>query len=244
MPASSADRPTANVMLPHQSMRAALAVAEFVQRAVRPDGAQDADRHADPEDRAPVPLGEHATEHQAEERAGDRGHLVDAERHTALLGRERVGEDRGGVGEQHRAADGLHDAPEDQPHRTRSGVERVERQCDRGQREDDETEVVHLDPAVHVAEPAERHHQHRGDQQEAHDHPQQVADVARRQRVQADAVEDRRQRDQHDRRVDRRDQHAECGVGQDDPLVPRVITIEADVAARRRRLLVERRTSQ
>ena len=40
-----------------------------------------------------------------------------------------------------------------------------------------EAEVVHLDPAVHVADAPEAHHQHGGDHQEAHDQPEQVAGV-------------------------------------------------------------------
>ena len=47
--------------------------------------------------------------------------------------------------------------------------------------------VVDPHPAVDVAEPAEGHHEYRGDQQEAHQHPEQVADVARRERVELDA---------------------------------------------------------
>ena len=48
------------------------------------------------------------------------------------------------------------------------------RQQDREEREDGEAEVVHLDPAVDVADPAQADHQHRGDQQEAHEHPEEV----------------------------------------------------------------------
>ena len=52
-----------------------------------------------------------------------------------------------------------------------------------------------------------------------HQHPEQVADVRRLQRVQADAPEDRGQRDEHDRRVERRHEHAQRRVRQRDPLV-------------------------
>ncbi len=106
-----------------------------------------------------------------------------------------------------------------------SEVERVERQRDGRDGEHGEAEVVDPHPAEHVAEPAERDHQHRGDHQVAHQHPQQVADVAGGQRVQADAAEDRRQRDQHDRGVDRRQQRAQRGVRQRDPLVVRMVVV-------------------
>ena len=42
--------------------------------------------------------------------AADADDVVDAERHAALVGGERVGDDRGGVGEQAGAADALDDA--------------------------------------------------------------------------------------------------------------------------------------
>ena len=90
----------------------------------------------------------------------------------------------------------------------RAQVERIERQRDRRDREDPESDVVDAHPPVDVTQAAEQDNEHRGDDQVAHQHPQQVADVARRQRVQPDATEDRRQRDQHDRRVDGRKQSA------------------------------------
>ena len=94
------------------------------------------------------------------------------------LDREGVGEDGGGVGHQQRAADALHDAPR------RSATSRPRRRCpgrararSRRSGEDREAGVVHAHPAEHVAEAAEGHHQHRGDHEVAHQHPQQVADV-------------------------------------------------------------------
>src|SRR5271169_5854429 len=49
-----------------------------------------------------------------------------------------------------------------------------------------EPEVVDAHPAVHVAQPPQAHHQDRLDLQIPHDQPQQVADVASRERVQPD----------------------------------------------------------
>ena len=98
-------------------------------------------------------------------------------------------------------------------------AERVQRQRDGGQREDGETHVVDPDPAEHVAQPAERDHEHRGDQQVPHDHPQQVADVPWCEGVQVDAAEDRGHGDDHDGGVERRHQHAERGVGQRHPAI-------------------------
>ena len=93
----------------------ALGGGDLPQAAVGPDGAPDADRDVDPEHRAPVPGGQQAAEQQADELARDAGDLVDAKRHPALVGRERVGQDGGRVGHQHGAAEGLHHPPADQP---------------------------------------------------------------------------------------------------------------------------------
>ena len=99
--------------------------------------------------------------------------------------------------------------------------QRVERQDERAEAEDREPGVVHPHPAVDVAQPAEGDHQHGRHDQVAHQHPEQVADVARGQRVELDAAEDGRQRDDHDRGVDGGRQHAQRGVGQRQPLVVR-----------------------
>ena len=93
---------------------------------------------------------------QTDELPGERGDLVDAEREAALVGRERVGEDRGRVRGEHRSADGLQQPPADQPQRAARRRERVEGQQDRRDGEDGEAGVVDPDPAEHVAEPAER----------------------------------------------------------------------------------------
>ena len=121
----------------------------------------------------------------------------------------------------------LDQPPADDPERAAGAVQRFDGQQHRADEEDQEAQVVDLDPPVHVAEPAERDHQHGAHEQEAHDHPEQVAHVARRQRVEVDAAEDRRQADQHDRAVDGGDQHAHRGVRQGDPLVRRVVLVPA-----------------
>jgi hypothetical protein len=53
--------------------------------------------------------------------------LVDAEREAALVRRERVGQDRRRVRDQHRAAERLQQAPADQPQRPVTAVGRIER---------------------------------------------------------------------------------------------------------------------
>ena len=136
---------------------------ELAQAPVRPHRAERADRHADPEHRAPVPQGEQPAEQQPDELPGDPGDLVDPQCHAPLMLRERVGQDRRRVGHQHRPAERLHHPPPDQPQRAAAAGERVHGQDDRRGAEHGEPEVVDAHPAVHVAEPPQAHHQDRLD---------------------------------------------------------------------------------
>jgi hypothetical protein len=151
--------PVGRAVPPRWAYVAELPVAEH--RAVHPE------RDADPEHPAPAPLGEQAADDQAEERAGERGDLVDAERQAPLGDRKGVGEQSGGVRGEHRAADALDDPQHDEldgPDRPRAGHQRT---ADGAEGEDEEAEVEQPRPAEHVAEPTEGHHQHGGDQQVA-----------------------------------------------------------------------------
>ena len=56
--------------------------------------------------------------------------------------------------------------------------------------EDGEAEVVHLHPAVHIAEATEAHDEHRRDEQVAHEQPQEIDRVRSQERVHLDALED------------------------------------------------------
>ena len=76
--------PAANVRLPSQSMRALRVVAISRSDLYAQMVPNSAERHVDPEHRPPVPGRQQAAEQQADELAGDAGHLVDAERHAAL----------------------------------------------------------------------------------------------------------------------------------------------------------------
>ena len=219
IPASRDISPPAKVRLPHQSSLVGRADAELAQLAVGPYGAEHAERHRDQEDVTPAERAEHAAEHKTDERARDPGHLIQAQGQAALVMRERVGEDRAGVGHQERAADALQDAHHDQPQRGGGAMHPGQREQHGEDREQGEAEVEHLDPAVHVAQPAEADHQDRGHHDVAHDQPQQQAGIAGLQRVHPDAAEDVRQGDQQDRGIDRRHQHAERRVGQRDPLI-------------------------
>ena len=94
---------------------------------------------------------EDAAEHEADEEAADADDVVDAERHAALVGGERVGDDRRRVREQAGAADALDDAEDDEVRRAGAAVEPVDRQQQRRDGVDDEAEVVDPHAADHVA---------------------------------------------------------------------------------------------
>ena len=125
---------------------------------------------------------QHPAEHEADKRPGDGGHAVDPQSQPPLILREGVGQDGARVGELERAADGLADSHEDDPEGSGRAGHPVDGQEDREDGEDREPEVVHPDPPVHVPEPPEGEHQHRRDQQEPHQDPEEVGAVAGGQR--------------------------------------------------------------
>jgi len=63
--------PPANVMLPHQSSREGRPGVKSLKLEIGPDGAEQPDRHADPEDQTPVDVGQDAAGDEADERPGD-----------------------------------------------------------------------------------------------------------------------------------------------------------------------------
>ena len=148
--------------------------------------------------------------------------LLMPEGEAALVGREGVGEDGRGVGEEHGPAHPLAHPHADSQTAAPGAVHPGDRQQDGEEGEDGEAEVVHLHPAEDVADPAQGDDQDGQDHHEAHEHPQHVAGVGRGQRVQIDAAEDGGQGDQDDRLVDEDHQGAQGDVGQGDPLVAAV----------------------
>jgi hypothetical protein len=138
---------------------------------------------------------------------------------ATLVDREGVGQDGAGVPDQEGAAHALHDAPDEQPEGSFVARHPVDGQEQRRGGVDDEAEVVHAHPAVHVAQAAEADHEHAAGDQVAEDQPQQVDAVAGHQRVELDTAEDVGHRDDQDRGVDGGQQDARRGVGQRDPLV-------------------------
>jgi hypothetical protein len=115
---------------------------------------------------------EQAAQDEADERAGDPRHVVDPERETPLVMGERIGQDRRGIGEQEGAPDALEDPHDDEPHRACDTGHPGHRQQNGEHGEDDEAQVVHADPAVHIAEPPEAHHQDGRHDHEAHEEPE------------------------------------------------------------------------
>jgi hypothetical protein len=66
---------------------------------------------------------------------------------------------------------------------------------------------------------AQAHDQHRRDEQESHQDPQEIRRVARREWIQFDAAEDVGQRNQENRTIDGRHEDADGRVRQGDPFV-------------------------
>ena len=220
MPSTRPVSPIRNVIVPAKSNeRSSERPLSSCSTSGRPEAPGEAERHVEPEH--PVPGDRHqcAAEYRADHQP-DRGHhRVGAHRQAELLAREGVGDDRGGVGEQERAADALQDPPQDQLRAVgrEAGAERRERKHEKAA-------DVRLLAAELVRQPPGAEHQHgRGDHVDE-DHPHELEQA----RVQA-ALEVR-QRDDQRARVDRRQQHPEARTRQRPPLVRIVL-----VATRRRR---------
>ena len=196
--------------------------ASVLQLPVGPDGAEDPEGDRDQEDQVPLDGGQQAAEDEADEGAADGGHVVDPEAEPALVGREGVGDDGRGVGEEHGPAHPLADAHADEPDGRPRSVQPGDGQEDREDGEDGEAEVVHLHPAEHVAHPAQGHQEDGQDDHEAHEHPQHVAGVGRGEGVELDAPEDGREGDEDDGLVDEDHQGAQGDVREGDPLVAAV----------------------
>ncbi len=195
------------------------ALAQLTQLQVAPHRGEEPDGHRHQEDEAPVDGCQQPTQDQADERPAEGGGLVHPQRHAALVLGEGVGQDGRRLGHQHGGAHALEDPHDDEVEGGGRPGHPGDAQEQREEGEDGEAEVVHAHPAVDVAQPAQRHHEHARRDQEAQDHPEQVEGVARLERVDADAAEDVGQRNEHDRPVDRRHQHAQRRNEQGHPLV-------------------------
>ena len=89
--------------------------AAVLELDVGPHGPEDAEGHRHQEDEVPLDRGQQPAQDQADEGAGDGGHVVDAEPEPTLVGREGVGDDGRGVGEEHGSAHPLADPHGDEP---------------------------------------------------------------------------------------------------------------------------------
>jgi hypothetical protein len=85
---------------------------------------------------------------------------------------EGVDQDRARVGEEHRAAGALDEAPQDQPERARTAVVRIEGEHDRREGEHGESQVVDPHAPHDVAQTSEADDEHRGHEQVALQEPQ------------------------------------------------------------------------
>src|ERR1700684_980137 len=158
MPVSTAIRPTANSVLPSQSILAGRPEPLSVSWEEAQGGAEEANGHEPEDPQPPLDRSEYAAEDQADERAADRRDAVDAHGLAALVLRAGVGQDRAGVREEQRTADALEHPHDDDPQDARHSGQEGHREQDRECGEDGEAQVVHLDPAVDIADAPEADH--------------------------------------------------------------------------------------
>ena len=126
--------PATKVAVPSRSRpRFASRLGELVEHARAPERPGERERDVEPEHPLPGDRDQRAAEHRAEDEADGGDHRVGPHRQAELLARERVGDERGRVGEQERAADPLQDPPQQQ-----LGAAAREAGAERGEREDSE----------------------------------------------------------------------------------------------------------
>ena len=133
-------------------------------------GGEQAERHARPEDRAPVQqVDQHAAQDRSRRRAGPDGRDDQPQSGASSRRREGRRDDRRAVGHRHRRADRLQHA------RAHQLLQRTgNRRQERGHGEEDEApRVEHLAP-VEVAEAAHRQRQPGADHDEGQRHPDHV----------------------------------------------------------------------
>ena len=174
--------PSAKVMLPHQSIDARAWLAALLAASGKPTPSRRGRRAQTPRNTSRQLIGgEQTAQYQPDEHAANSGHVGDTQRQAALIGRKRVGEDGGGIGNQEggsrspgRCGRGsatlLPELPVIQSTVSKQGCDGI----------DNKSQVVHPHPSEDVAETAEADDQHAAHDQVAQDHPQQVDAIRRR----------------------------------------------------------------
>ncbi len=183
-------------------------LGELAQDQRAPGRAREGERDVEPEHPVPGDRHQRAAEHGAEHQPDGRDHRVGAHRQPELLLGERVGDQRGGVGEQERRADALQHPPQDQ-----LGAVGGEAGAERGEGEQHEAGDVGPLAPEQVAQPAGHQHQHGCRDQVGEDHPHQ------RQQARVQRALEVRQRDDQRARVGGREQHPEARARQRPPAV-------------------------
>ncbi|ABA48951.1 200 kDa antigen p200, putative [Burkholderia pseudomallei 1710b] len=209
-----------------QAARAAAFPRRILDELDHRERSQHADRHVEQEHPAPREVvGDPAAERRAEHRRDDDRHGRDRERAVALLGRERIEDDRLLVRLQAAAEQPLQHAEHDQL--AEIGCDSAQERADR-ERDDAQHEVALA--AEQAAEKAgDRQHDAVGDKIRR-ERPGRFV-VARRHRA-----GDVRQRDVDDRRVEHLHERGERDDDRDQPRVrggtPRAVAVAVAVAAR------------
>ena len=199
---------------------------ELAQDERRPCRSEQAERQVEPEDPVPGDGDERAAEHRPDDEADGGDHDVRAHRQAELLARERVGDERRGVGEDQRRADALEDPPEDQ-----ARAAGREAGAQRRQREHEEAQDVGPLAPEDVGQAPERQHENGRRDHVREDHPDE------RQQLDSQRALQVRERDHERAGVHRREQHPEARARQCPPLVVLVPGVHTEPPARRHQRL-------
>ena len=135
--------------------------SDFAQPEMRPERSEYSDGNVEVKERPPaVKADDDAGQRQSRHGADPEGDLIDAQDRAELLGRRRVGQDGGTIGDEHGCADSLDDPGENEE----TGACGDGRQG-RTDGEHGKSQVVDLDPADHVRDPADQQQSDRAGQQ-------------------------------------------------------------------------------
>ena len=202
----------------------AVRLGQLAEDQTTPHHPGERQRHVEPEHPVPRDRDQDPAEHGPEHEPDSGDHRVRAHRESQLFARERVGDERGRVGEQQGAANALEDPPQDElgPADREPGAQRSHGE----QREPDQ--VGTLAPEQ-VRQPAGGEHQHRGGDHVREDHPHQLEQRGVKRALEVG------QGDDQTAGVDRRQQHPHAGGGERPPLVVRMLRVHPRSPARQRR---------
>ena len=196
-------------------------LGRLAQVPAAPDRAEQTDGNTEHKDQPPVDDGEQAADDEAEDRTDDAGHLVESHRQAALVFRESVCQNGRAVGKEEAGADALDQPINDKLKRGRVAGAGRDGQQNASRGENREAEIVQPDGAEQIGKAPERDEEGRGNNQIAEQQPEEIVGLVRRERIDANALENGRHGDHHNVCINERHEDAESRIGQGDPAITR-----------------------